>query len=52
MGKQPDYGVVSARLDEIENEMKRIGLWQTEPLREEQYDFRQAFAVDTMAFNQ
>jgi uncharacterized protein YqcC (DUF446 family) len=52
MSKQSDYEIVSAKLDEIESEMKRIGLWQNEPLHEEQYDFRGAFGMDTMAFNQ
>ena len=36
--------------DQIEAEMHRIGLWQTEPLRPEQLDFTQAFAMDTMTF--
>ncbi len=37
---------------EIEAEMQRIGYWSTEPLPAEAYDFRQAFAMDTMAFPQ
>lgn len=32
--------------------MKRIGLWQNEPLPEDAYRFRQAFAMDTLAFSQ
>ena len=52
MSKQPDPRVVANALAEIESEMKRIGLWQSEPLRPEQYEFRQAFAMDTMAFSQ
>jgi uncharacterized protein YqcC (DUF446 family) len=36
----------------IEDEMKRIGYWRQEALPEEAYDFRQAFAMDTMAFPQ
>jgi uncharacterized protein YqcC (DUF446 family) len=39
-------------IDTIEIEMKRIGLWQEEPLPAEAYDFRSAFAIDTMAFSQ
>lgn len=39
-------------IDEIEAEMKRSGLWQSEPLKPEQLNFRQAFAMDTMAFSQ
>jgi len=52
MSKQPDAKVVAAKLAEIEDEMKRAGLWQEIPLRPEQYEFRQAFAMDTMAFSQ
>jgi uncharacterized protein YqcC (DUF446 family) len=36
----------------IEAEMRRIGLWQSEPLKPEQLQFTQAFAMDTMAFSQ
>jgi uncharacterized protein YqcC (DUF446 family) len=32
--------------------MKRIGYWSNDPLPEEAYDFREAFAMDTMAFSQ
>jgi len=32
--------------------MRRIGYWQSEPLRPEQMDFTQAFAMDTMTFAQ
>jgi len=39
-------------IDEIEAEMKRSGLWQNEPLKPEQLNFRKAFAMDTMAFSQ
>jgi uncharacterized protein YqcC (DUF446 family) len=46
------YQDVQTKLDEIVAEMKRIGFWQAEPLKPEQYDFRSAFALDTMAFNQ
>lgn len=52
MSKQPNAQVVAAQLAEIEGEMKRAGLWQDTPLRPEQYEFRQAFAMDTMAFSQ
>jgi uncharacterized protein YqcC (DUF446 family) len=38
--------------DQIEAEMRSIGLWQNEPLRAEQLDFTQAFAMDTMTFAQ
>jgi len=36
----------------IEAEMRRIGFWQSEPLRPEQLEFTQAFAMDTMTFAQ
>lgn len=45
------YATVGAKLDTIEAEMKRIGYWQMTPLAPEQYDFRAAFAMDTMAFS-
>jgi uncharacterized protein YqcC (DUF446 family) len=38
--------------DLIEAEMRRIGYWQNQPLRPEQMQFKQAFAMDTMAFTQ
>jgi uncharacterized protein YqcC (DUF446 family) len=38
--------------DHIETEMRRIGLWQNQPLRPEQMRFKQAFAMDTMTFPQ
>ncbi len=48
----PSYSTVQTKLTEIENEMKRIGYWQSQPLRPEQYNFHSAFAMDTMAFSQ
>jgi uncharacterized protein YqcC (DUF446 family) len=48
----PDYGVVAAKLSEIETEMKRVRLWQTQPLAPEQYQFSRAFAGDTMSYDQ
>jgi len=48
----PDYGLVAARLDEIEREMKLVGLWQEKPLAPEQYNFTRAFAMDTMSYDQ
>ncbi len=38
--------------DAIEEEMRRIGMWQNEPLADDAYGFRMAFAMDTMAFGQ
>ncbi|HVU12463.1 MAG TPA: YqcC family protein [Phototrophicaceae bacterium] len=48
----PNYEAVARQADAIEAEMKRIGFWQDTPLKPEQYDFRAAFAGDTMAFPQ
>lgn len=46
------YQDVQTKLGEIVTEMKQIGFWQDEPLQPEQYDFRSAFAMDTMSFSQ
>lgn len=43
---------VAELADAIEREMRRIGGWQAEPLPEEKYAFKQAFAMDTMAYVQ
>lgn len=43
---------VTRYVDLIEAEMRRIGMWQSEPLRPEQLRFTKAFAMDTMAFSQ
>jgi len=48
----PDYEIVAAKADEIEQEMKRVGLWQEKPLAPEQYNFTSAFGMDTMSFDQ
>jgi len=48
----PKAQAVLSKLDQIEAEMQRVGLWQDEPLDPEQYDFRAAFAMDTMSFAQ
>ena len=46
------YVQAGQKISEIEAEMKRIGYWSPDPLPEEAYDFREAFAMDTMAFSQ
>lgn len=46
------YQDVQTKLQGIVVEMKHIGYWQEEPLQPEQYDFRSAFAMDTMTFSQ
>jgi uncharacterized protein YqcC (DUF446 family) len=48
----PDKKTVVSKLEQIESEMHRIRLWQETPLEPEQYDFRAAFAGDTMTFAQ
>lgn len=48
----PEHESVRKKLAAIEAEMRRIGMWQAKPLAEDQYDFREAFARDTMAFAQ
>ncbi len=49
---KPDSDTVASKLAEIEAEMKRVGLWQSEPMAAEKYEFNQAFAMDTMTFTQ
>lgn len=49
---QNRYLLAEQKISEIEEEMKRTGYWSSEPLPEEAYDFREAFAMDTMAFSQ
>lgn len=43
---------VQEKIEEIREEMQRIGLWQEEPLPEEAFDYTLAFARDRMAFHQ
>lgn len=50
MKEKPE--IVKEKISQIEAEMRRIGLWQEEPLPEEAYDYTLAFAKDTMAFHQ
>ena len=52
MHSSPHLSEVENSIDAIEAEMKRIGYWSAEPLPEEAYDFRETFAMDTMAFSQ
>jgi uncharacterized protein YqcC (DUF446 family) len=48
----PDQKMVLAKLEQVQAEMLRVGMWQEKPLEPEQYDFRAAFAGDTMTFSQ
>lgn len=43
---------VARYADEIEGEMRSIGMWKDQPLRPEQMNFKQAFGMDTMTFTQ
>jgi uncharacterized protein YqcC (DUF446 family) len=43
---------VAAAADRVEAAMREAGMWQDAPLDPAQYDFRMAFAMDTMAFSQ
>ncbi len=48
----PLPAIVAAKVDAIEAEMKRIGMWQAEALPAEKLEFQRAFGGDTMAFEQ
>ena len=48
----PEQKTVLSKLEQIQAEMLRIGMWEEIPLEPEQYDFRAAFAGDTMTFAQ
>lgn len=48
----PGTQKVLSKLEQIETEMRHIGLWQENPLPAEQYNFQAAFAGDTMSFPQ
>ena len=50
--KGPSTEKVLEKLGEIEIEMKKVGMWQSEPLEPAQYQFHTAFAMDTMSFTQ
>jgi len=52
MGSRNLQQDVARYADRIEAEMRRIGFWQDQPLRPEQMEFTQAFAMDTMTFAQ
>jgi prolyl-tRNA editing enzyme YbaK/EbsC (Cys-tRNA(Pro) deacylase)/uncharacterized protein YqcC (DUF446 family) len=52
MNREQSYARAASLAAEIEAELKAIGCWSEEQLPEEAFDFRQAFAMDTMAFSQ
>ena len=43
---------VRKKIGEVEDEMKRLHMWQKEPLRPEQYKITKAFGMDSMTFDQ
>lgn len=48
----PGVDDVRAALDAVVAEMRAAGMWQREPLPEAASRFREAFAADTMSFDQ
>jgi uncharacterized protein YqcC (DUF446 family) len=46
----PNYETAREKIDTIEAEIKRLGLWSSEPLPAEAYNFTSAFAMGTMPF--
>jgi uncharacterized protein YqcC (DUF446 family) len=48
----PSCAKVAAKIAQIECEMKRIGMWQEQPLAPEQRDVRTAFGQGVMSFEQ
>ena len=48
----PDSKTVAEKIDQIEAEMKRIGMWSEKPPTADQLDFHRAFGGDKLAFEQ
>ncbi len=46
------YAGAARRAEAIEQELRRIGRWRSEPLPESALEFEQAFGADTMSFEQ
>ena len=46
----PDHETARLKLEAIETEMKRSGMWSAQPPPLEAMNFRAAFAMDTMPF--
>ncbi|MBX4200150.1 YqcC family protein [Candidatus Parcubacteria bacterium] len=44
--------IIREKTDAIEEEMKKVGLWQAEALPEEMYDFNEAFGADKLSLAQ
>ena len=49
---QPSHHVVFAKIAEIEAEMRRIGMWQDQPIAHGQLDVKAAFGADKISFDQ
>ena len=49
---EPSRTDVAARLDAIEQELRRLGLWRIQPPPAEAFTFTMAFAMDTMSLEQ
>jgi uncharacterized protein YqcC (DUF446 family) len=52
MEPQTDAAAAATKLDQIEAEMRRIGMWSEKAPSPETFESRQAFFGDTMAFEQ
>jgi len=50
--KLPPYAAVAGKIAAIEAEMKRIGLWQDEPLPAEAWEAPGAFGGNSMTYEQ
>jgi uncharacterized protein YqcC (DUF446 family) len=48
----PEHAAVETKLDAIEAEMKKIGMWQAEAPPPENLVITQAFGADKLAFSQ
>jgi uncharacterized protein YqcC (DUF446 family) len=51
-GMQPAHEVVAEKIAGIEAEMRRIGMWQNEPMPQEKIASAGAFGQGSMAFEQ
>jgi uncharacterized protein YqcC (DUF446 family) len=49
---QPEHGLVKSKIDEVESEMRRIGMWQGQPPAPERLVVTQAFGGDKLSFEQ
>lgn len=47
-----DPHIVEEKINAIEAEMKRLDMWQSEPLSSDSYEIKEAFGKDKMSFTQ